>query len=394
MQPQWRINLADRYKSNHPHIAIVTTSFPIQANGQEAAGSFVYDLCRELGRHTRVSVVAPYCSDKAPSAKINICWYRVPRLPLSLLSPANPVHWPAILTALRSGHRALLSLVNGSHPPDHILCLWALPCGYWARSIASISGIPYSIWALGSDIWTLGKVPVVRKILGRVLHDAQHCFADGLDLVRMTSELAGRSCRFLPSSRLLCDEPPQQQPSDQPPFRLAFLGRWHINKGVDLLLDALNIIDSKTWNDIASVRITGGGPLAPDVLCQSEALQKQGRPVSVEGYKNRDEARELMQWADYIIIPSRIESIPVIFSDAMQSARPVISTPVGDLAQLLRRYNAGILAADATADAIADAIGTAVQRNPRTISAGLTEAAKQFDLRHTAKVLLEHLSGK
>ena len=38
-----------------------------------------------------------------------------------------------------------------------------------------------------------------------------------------------------------------------------------------------------------------------------------------------------LRWCDYLLIPSRIESIPVILSDAIQLGTPVIATEVGDM---------------------------------------------------------------
>jgi hypothetical protein len=42
-----------------PHIAIVTTSFPGEKPGSEAAGSFVSDFTEELAKHAQVTVLAP-----------------------------------------------------------------------------------------------------------------------------------------------------------------------------------------------------------------------------------------------------------------------------------------------------------------------------------------------
>ena len=39
--------------------------------------------------------------------------------------------------------------------------------------------IPYSTWALGSDIWSFRNIPFVKDILKRVLKESQIGFADG-----------------------------------------------------------------------------------------------------------------------------------------------------------------------------------------------------------------------
>ena len=62
-----------------------------------------------------------------------------------------------------------------------------------------------------------------------------------------------------------------------------------------------------------------------------------------DGIKPQDFS-DFLNAADFLVIPSRIESIPVVFSDAIQSGTPVISTPVGDLPQLIKNNHCGVVA--------------------------------------------------
>jgi glycosyltransferase involved in cell wall biosynthesis len=240
-------------------------------------------------------------------------------------------------------------------------------------------GIPYGIWALGSDIWGLGQIPVLRSYLKRVLADAEHRYADGLQLGSDVEQLSGASCDFLPSARRLRVEH-SRDPADKPPYRLAFLGRWHPNKGVDIFLEALLRLTDDDWAKISEVRIRGGGPLEAKVYGIVAKLQDQGRPVDLGGYLDADAAAELITWTDYLVLPSRLESIPVIFSDAAQLGRPLIATPVGDLPRLFDRQEFGVLAQEASAAAIAAAIGKALAMPASRFSAQLDALARQFDI--------------
>ena len=162
------------------HLLLITTSFPDNQPGSEAAGSFVADFAGALSEHVDVTIVTPGRQRMADEERGNITIRRftVPRMPLSLLSPENPVQWVWIVETLRSGRQAIEQLVSEAKV-DHILALWALPSGYWAKKAWKKYGITYSTWALGSDIWSLGKIPFVRGILSRVLKDSYRCFADG-----------------------------------------------------------------------------------------------------------------------------------------------------------------------------------------------------------------------
>lgn len=314
-------------------ILLVTTSFPQSNSGSEAAGSFVVDFAHELTRSAQVAVVAPGLHEniETDDQGLPIFRYQATRQPLSILKPYNPLHWKTIATTLGSGNRVTLKAAK-ELDAEYILALWALPSGFWAQQAAKKLNIPYATWALGSDIWSLGKLPLVKQLLVKVMVDARHRFADGYQLAEDVERICGKPCEFLPSARQLpvCGLPLVHTP----PYRLAFLGRWHFNKGIDLLLDALQGLSNDDWKRIECVRIAGGGPLESLVGEKVTALQAKRRPVELEGFKNPQQAAELLVWSDIVLIPSRIESIPVIYTDALQANRTMLATPVGDFPRL------------------------------------------------------------
>ncbi|MBE9562859.1 MAG: glycosyltransferase [Proteobacteria bacterium] len=362
-----------------PHIIIITTSYPYTSDGSEAAGSFVADFAKMLANHVQVTVIAPSLNSEREiySPHLTIERFKVPRLPLSLLKPHK--NWLAILTTLRAGKKSLEQVVK-ENSIDHIFALWALPSGYWAKTIGNDYNIPYSTWALGSDIWSLGKMPFIKNILKDVLKNSHTNFADGYLLKQSVESIAERSCHFLPSTRFLNIAQPKQL-SVQPPYRLAFLGRWHFNKGIDLLVESLNQLTD--WQHIAEIRICGGGPLEKTVKSACTTLTSY--PVTLQGYLNKEEAIELFLWADYVLIPSRIESIPVVFSDAMKCQCPIVSMPVGDLPRLITEYKVGVLAKEVSAASFAQAINHILTKPPNTFSSGIKQAANDFNLDHIVK---------
>jgi glycosyltransferase involved in cell wall biosynthesis len=232
---------------------------------------------------------------------------------------------------------------------------------------------------LGSDIWTLGKVPLVRNVLKSILQSADRRYADGIQLASDVEAICGRPCDFLPSTRLL-PRISRAEKAQQAPYKLAFLGRWHRNKGVDLLLDAINRLTDSDWSRITELRIFGGGPLHDQVHSAVHVLRGRNRSVTIGGYLDKDAAAELIGWADYLLLPSRIESIPVIFSDAMQLHTPIIATPVGDLPRLFDKHRVGVLAAKADAQEFARAVQQGLHENVAHFSEAIDLASKDFDL--------------
>lgn len=373
-------------------LVLVTTSFPIKGDGSEAAGSFVADLVEELAKHVPVRVVAPGpgAARQRWSGNIEVYRYAAPARPLSTLRPWHPgdLGWTA--RVLRGGMAATRAATG--EDASHVLALWGLPCGEWARRAAKERGIDYSVWMLGSDVWTLGRLPLLRGALGRVIRQAAHAYADGYKLAEDAQRIAGIPVAFLPSTRRinLRDPPP---PRDQPPYRLLFLGRWHPNKGVDLLLDALGLLGDEDWQRIERVEIQGGGPLEPLVRARVMTLQAQGRPVEAGRYLTKPEAEAAIARADWVLIPSRIESIPVVFSDAMKLGRPVVAMPVGDLPQLIEADACGVVTESVCAAALCNAIRRALASPVGGLLAGVQMQALRFDLERCARELARELAA-
>lgn len=376
---------------NRSALVLVTSSYPIAGDGSEAAGSFVADLVEEIAKHVPVRVVAPgpISTREQWAERIEIYRYPAPSRPLSTLRLWHPADQLRIAKVLHAGMQATREA--STQGAGHILALWGLPCGQWARKAAKETGLAYSVWMLGSDVWSLGRIPLLRGILSRVIRDAHRAYADGYQLAEDARRIGDSSVHFLPSTRRINLKDPAK-PRETPPYRMLFLGRWHPNKGIDILLDALAKFDTDTWKKIEKIEINGGGPLEPLVHERANALRNMGHPISVGGYLTKSEAEAAIARADWLLIPSRIESIPVVFSDAMKLGRPVVAMPVGDLPILLHRAPCGVLASRANAAAYCDALRTALATPPSLLVDGVKTTSSHFDLPTIAKQITQQVS--
>lgn len=373
-------------------LVIVTTSFPVVSDGSEAAGSFVYDLAEELASEIHVRVVAPgpVATIEHVSSTFEVYRFAAPSTALSSLRIWHPCDLVRIIKVLREGARAV-DAATDTEFCAHILALWVLPSGYWGRRTAMKRGISYSVWALGSDIWSLGSIPIVRGYLRKVLNDSENCYSDGLLLAEQVKKISGRAVTFLPSARRL-NNASRVRIDRSSPYRLIFLGRWHPNKGVDLLLSALGMLSDEAWESIHAVDIYGGGPMEPIVRRNVATLRGAGRPVNLYGYLDKTDAEKAIASADFLLIPSRIESIPVVFSDAMKLFCPVISTPVGDLPRIMQVHPVGCVAESVSPSAYSRAISLAVRADKKYSDAEMARVAALFSLSRTASIL-KNISG-
>ena len=120
-------------------------------------------------------------------------------------------------------------------------------------------GIPLAIWSLGSDIWIYGRLPIFKRWVRKILNQSTYCFADGFSLAEEVRALSGRSCSFLPTTRILPKEGLPKLPFDPHKIHYLFIGRYHKNKGPDVLLEAIHLIDPEILSQV-QFHFFGSGP--------------------------------------------------------------------------------------------------------------------------------------
>lgn len=371
-------------------LLICTSSYPSSSDdAAAAAGLFVRDFALNVAAEGIAVTVLTQRKRESIVEEEGICVRVYPWLkgawPVSNLNLHRPTDMLLAYSLLRQGGKQLRSLVHTS-PFSRCLCMWALPAGYMAMKALQGTAIPYDVWCLGSDIWNYGRRRSSRWLVRQVLRRADHLFADGLGLAQEVTALSGRNCDFLPSSRRLPETTPviPRLIPGKPNF--LFIGRWHPNKGVDLLPEAMRLVRERGQD--VHLHLFGGGPLE-NTLKSLIAQHRVADYITVHGYANPDTAAAYLRACDWLIIPSRIESIPIIFSDAMQGGIPVIATEVGDLGELVRKYGVGQVVPSSSTAALAEAIGRAA-REPRChYQQGTSQAAADFDPRRAVAQYLQ-----
>jgi len=304
---------------------------------------------------------------------------------LSTLSLSRPVDIIHASTVMAMGQLALLRLLRRRRF-DGVLALWAVPAGVWAWIGNRLFGTPYFCWTLGSDIWVYGRKAMFRPLLRRVLRAAARVYADGEELRAETERIGGRSCEFLPTTRVLPKENLPSMPLRPDKVNFLFIGRFHAHKGPDVLLDAISLIPPACLEEL-HFHILGDGELRP-ILEDKLAKGAYGQAVSLGGYIGAPEAAAYLAAAHALIIPSRAESIPVVLSDALQMGCPVVVTDVGDMGALVGRYGAGLVAPPDDPRALCDAILDMRARSRAEFAPSISELYSLFDMGAIAQTLL------
>ena len=374
-------------------IAILTSSFPLDPDDPAAAaGLFVRDFAVALAKlNTTVHVIT---QDKGfgcinPPSEISVDCYSWGggNKALSQLNLLNPLDLKNAYQLIGNAKR-FLGKLHQHVDFDHVLAMWAVPAGLIANSLRKSNGVPFSVWCLGSDIWAYGKMPILKKVVANVIRNSTHRFADGIQLGLEAEKLAGCPIQFLPSSRKLDVDAYRTGNLNGPSPRFLFIGRYAEVKGIDILIKAFKRLrQSKTT---ASLFLLGGGPMRESIIQQVNENDLKDC-VTVGDFANAETVIRFGKACDAIVIPSRMESIPVVLSDAMQMKKPVIVSDVGDMGEIVRDAGAGLVVPPNDPNALSQAMIQFCQQGPDAFSQGIARLAKRFDVDQTAKEFLAQI---
>lgn len=368
-------------------IQIITSSYPERPDDPSgAAGLFVRDFARQLVSDGHYVVVQPVARKDQYMADEGIIIEPIPWLggdqELASLSFFSIRNFWVILNFFWMGFPNVVDTAK-KHKTERVLAMWVIPSGLFAYMIRRKLGIRYDVWALGSDIWRIRKIPVFGPwIISRVINNATRVMADGVQLCRDVENLTHRRCEFLASCRRMPISQNIHARIDTT-TKLLFVGRYHKNKGPDILIKAIALLDSEIRKNI-HLDIYGLGPMESQLRAEIE-LNGLGDIISLNGPVSASDLADKFINTSFLLIPSRIESIPVIFSDAIQSGVPVITMPVGDLPELIERFKCGVCATDISAQALAAAIDNALNKGKEDFISGVESARKHFDIAISAK---------
>jgi glycosyltransferase involved in cell wall biosynthesis len=319
-------------------ICLISNRYP--ANPDDVASPFVTDFHSELEkREAEVCVFTPHYDTERISpgqSVIRFNWTGGKKV-VGALNPFSPKEAFQLISFLKNGRRGLLDLLE-KRKPDCCLALWALPSGWFAYLAKKKLGIPYSVWCLGSDIYVWAKRPFLRRIIRRVLKEADFLFADGFDLKEEVEKLSGKRCAFLPSVRRLPPPPNQTVGLDKSKTNFLYLGRWEKKKGLDDLIKAFSLI-KRELVDI-DLHILGWGDYERQMRKLIKRYQLREHVIMV-GKVSTGLVSAYLKESDCLVIPSRGDSIPLVFSEALQMRTPLIVTDVGDMGSLVRRFKLG-----------------------------------------------------
>ena len=178
------------------------------------------------------------------------------------------------------------------------------------------------------------------------------------------------------------------------PLRVLFVGRLVPEKGVPVLMEAVELL---TQRGVAvDVTVVGDSPLRSQLQARA-AERGLGERLRFVGAVGQDDILGHYEWADVFCLPSFAEGIPVVLMEAMATQLPVVTTTIAGIPELVRDGETGVLVPPGRADRLADAL-EALASDPslrdRLGRAGRDAVLAEFEVEAIAPAMAELLRTK
>jgi glycosyltransferase involved in cell wall biosynthesis len=155
-----------------------------------------------------------------------------------------------------------------------------------------------------------------------------------------------------------------------------FVGRLSIEKGLDTLLAAWELLGSKI-----PLKIVGDGPLAPQVVQITQKLPQ----VTWLGRQALSTVYELMGSAAMLIFPSQwYETFGRVAIESFAKGTPVVAADIGAIAELVDHGQIGLRFRPGDPEHLAEQV-TWLLQHPRELAQMRQAARAEFETRYTAQ---------
>jgi glycosyltransferase involved in cell wall biosynthesis len=175
----------------------------------------------------------------------------------------------------------------------------------------------------------------------------------------------------------------KEKPDSQEKICLFFLARFAKNKGIHILMKAIEELNNEGYKDKLHFKLGGKGPLF-------QKYEEGNRPDNVEllGFVSDEELTQLYQEADVFVFPTLFEGMPTVVLEAMSNYLPIIVSDTGATSELVDGENGFIIEPDnieMLKDAIRKYFNMSAKEKDRMSDSSFVKCMDNFTWKSTAK---------
>jgi glycosyltransferase involved in cell wall biosynthesis len=165
--------------------------------------------------------------------------------------------------------------------------------------------------------------------------------------------------------------------------RLVCVGRLAEQKGLLTLMTAAGVLHADGVD--FELALVGDGPLRGEIE-RLIAEYDLGDRVRLLGWQGSARVRELIEGSRALVLPSFAEGLPVVIMEALGLGRPVISTFVAGIPELVQHGESGWLVPASSVESLCGAIQEALDAPVEKLEAMGRAGAQQVAERHNALI--------
>jgi colanic acid/amylovoran biosynthesis glycosyltransferase len=186
--------------------------------------------------------------------------------------------------------------------------------------------------------------------------------------------------------------PAEPRPAGEP-AQLVCVGRLVHLKGQSLLVEAVAELGRRGVD--ARLTLVGDGPKRAELERLARRLAVTQR-VRFAGAVGQDAIADCYRSADVFCLPSMAEGVPVVLMEAMAMARPVVSTRIMGIPELVEDGRTGLLVTPGRLDELVDALQRLIADpglRAQLGRAGREKVLREYDVDRSAARLRELFAG-
>jgi glycosyltransferase involved in cell wall biosynthesis len=302
---------------------------------------------------------------------------------------------PSFKTEQRARNALYFAELFSRNSVDHFHVHFANRAAHTAIFLKEISKIPFSVTAHGQDFMKdLGNDDLLREICAAAEFVAAETDYSRELLCQRCPDSTGKIYRVYNGIDL--EFFPAPYPSTANPVaHIISVGRLVAFKGFDYLIDACGELARRGLD--FTCEIIGDGPLRDELQARIDTLQLSPR-VKLPGSLSQGAVIEKLRAADIFALASVTDKqgasdvFPTVIIEAMATARPVVSTRLAGIPELVGHGETGLLVAPGDAIALVQALEELI-RDPELRSsygrAGRARIEQHFRIEQTASPLVE-----
>ncbi len=310
-----------------------------------------------------------------------VCAIRRPLATLNMIGLAIKMGWRSERGLLRhlafAAEAAILANWCNRDACQHIHAHFGTNSAAIAMLASRLSGLPYSFTAHGSEEFEKAPLLALELKLKYAAFAVCVSWFGRSQLMRWSSpeqwqKIAMIHCG-MDKSFLNAHVPPI---SASP--RFVCVGRLGEHKAQLVLVEAVNLL--KKRDIYCEVVMAGDGPMRSLV---EAAIHRRGleQQVSVTGWISVERVKAEIAAARALILPSFSENMPVVIMEAMALARPVISTYIAGIPELVQPGKTGWLVPSSDEVALAEVMNEALNTPIERITA-MGASGRSYVLEH------------